>query len=168
MQVVNWARIVHIKLGMDQFKQVGVLIWLNVRDQAAHGVRLCQRVSILIDFAWRQQVRMDNIFLIPNVDNDADEGRLLDNQINHLLRRVCHQKGVLLFESFIADREVLRQLLVVASRELPQVPHVVECFHDSDSVGFVHKVVGDEAGHGTVMLIDRGNHVGVDAAEAVR
>ena len=66
MQVVNWARIVHIKLGMDQLKHVGVLIWLNVRDQAAHGVRLCQRVSILIDFAWRQQVRMDNIFLIPN------------------------------------------------------------------------------------------------------
>ena len=168
MQVVYWARIVHVKVSMDQLENVGVLIWLNVRDQAARSVRLCQRVSILINFACRQQVRMDDILLIPNVDDDADEGRLLDNQIDHLLRRVCHQEGVLLFESFIADGEVLRQLLVVASRELPQVPHVVECFHDSDPVSLIHKVVGDEAGHGSVMLIDRGNHVGVDASEAVR
>ena len=168
MQVVDWARIVHVKVSMDQLEHVGMLIWLNVRDQAARRVRLCQRVSILIHVAWRQQVRMNNILLIPNVEDDADEGRLLDNQIDHLLRCVCHQEGVLLFESFIADREVLRQLLVVASRELPQVPHVVECFHDSDSVGLIHKVVGDEARHGAVMLIDRGNHVGVDAAEAVR
>ena len=168
MQVVDWARIVHVKLSMDQLENVGVLIWLNVRNQAAHRVLFCQRFSILIDIAWREQVRMDNILLIPNVDDDANEGRLLDDQINDLLRCVCHQEGVLLFESFIADREVLRQLLVVTSRELPQVPHVVECFHDSDSVGLIHKVVGDEARHGAVMLIDRGNHVGVDASEAVR
>ena len=41
VQIINWARVIYVKICMDQLEYIWVLVWLYVRDQAASSVCFC-------------------------------------------------------------------------------------------------------------------------------
>ena len=168
VQIVNWAWVIYVKICMDQLEYIRVLVWLNVRDQAASSVCFCQRDPLLIDITRLEQVCSDNILLVPDIDHDSNERRLLNDQVNRLLGSNVHQESVLSLEPLVANREVLRYLLMSAGPEFAHVPDVIKCLHNSHPVCLVHEIEGCESGQGTVMLVHGGNHVRVDTSEAIR
>ncbi len=74
------------------------------------GVSLRDRVLILFDTTWVDELSVDFVIRISRVDHYADEGGLFNDQLNDFLGGIRHKEGVLPFETFIANWEMLRHL----------------------------------------------------------
>ena len=116
MKVVYWAWVIMVKLCVHKLENVRVLAGLNVGDQAvSYRVRSCKRLSILFGHTRCVKESFDDILCVADVQNDSHERRLLNNQVNILLRTIGHLERILSLEAFIADREMLWHFRVSAS-----------------------------------------------------
>ncbi len=170
MEVVDWARVLVVENSVNHLQSVGLLARLYMSEHLV-GDRVClsDRLSIGIYRTWFQKSCMHFVVLTACVDHYSDKGWLLDDKFNGLSASTRDLEGILKLETLVTDREMLWKWLVMASRELLQVTHVIKRLHDADTVLFAH---GCHAKHGHVgtlgvSLVYRRDQVSVDTFEAV-